>query len=114
MMKKFTQKIDEGKTFVVDPTLIKTYASFVIPFYISGKLKCDYRLVDEWLEMHKNQNSAKFANYVYDIEIMAVKAVLENPMTQAGYENLQKEVASKCPKLERFLRQMYQDPGFFK
>ena len=112
-MKKFTE-INEGKTFVVDPTIIKNYAAFIIPFYLTGRLKCENRLIDEWLEMHKNQNAAKFSSYVYDIEIMAVKAVLENPMTQVGYENLQKEVAAKCPRLERFLRQIYQDPNTFK
>ena len=44
---------------------------------------------------------------MYDIEIMAVKLVVENPLTQSGYEKLQQEINAKCPKLEKFLRTYY-------
>jgi hypothetical protein len=46
--------------------------------------------------------------------MIAIKAVLESPLSQAGYENLLKEIQNKCPKLERFLRQYYSNPINFK
>ena len=113
-MKKFSTTINEARIFLPDPSIIKVYASYIIPFYLTGKLKCDDRLLDEYLEMNKKVNREKSPNIVLDIELMAVKAVLENPLTQSGYENLLKEINNKCPKLERFLRQFYIKPENFK
>lgn len=105
-MKKFSQ-VNEGKVFLADPSVIKKYAGFIVPLFVSGVLKCDDKLVDEWFESNTKTNRAKSSNLVLDIEILAIKQVLDNPLTQAGYEKLQQEIAAKCPKLERFMRNQY-------
>lgn len=111
-MKKFSQ-VNEGKTFLADPSVIKKYANYIVPLYINGTLKCDEKLIDEWFEMNSKSNRGKSANLVLDIEILAVKQVVDNPLTQSGYERLQQEISAKCPKLERFLRQHYANPKNF-
>lgn len=112
-MKKFST-INEGKIFMPDPSVIKIYASYIIPLYLTGRIKCDEKLLDEYLEMNKKVNKLKYPNVVLDIEIMAIKAVLESPLSQAGYENLLKEIQNKCPKLEKFLRGFYSNSINFK
>lgn len=112
-MKKFST-MNEGKIFMPDPSIIKTYASYIVPLYLTGKIKCDEKLLDEYLEMNKRANRVKSPNVVLDIEIMAVKAVIESPLSQTGYDNLLKEIQNKCPKLEKFLRQYYSNPINFK
>jgi hypothetical protein len=112
-MKKFSE-VNEGKIFIADPSVIKKYAAYIIPLFLNGLVNCDERLLDEWLEMNKRANKHKLHNYVADIEVFAVKQVLENPMTQSGFEKLQQEVDMKCPKLERYLRQFYIKPENFK
>ena len=112
-MKKFSE-IKESKYFLPDPSVIKIYASYIIPFYLTGKIKCDDRLIEEYLEMNRKVNKNKSPNIVLEIEVLAVKLVLENPLTQTGYENLLKEINNKCPKLERFLRKYYINPENFK
>ena len=112
-MKKFST-MNEGKIFMPDPSVIKTYASYIMPLYLTGKIKCDEKLLDEYLEMNKKVNKIKSPNVVLDIEMIAIKAVLESPLSQAGYENLLKEIQNKCPKLERFLRSFYSNPINFK
>lgn len=112
-MKKFST-MNEGKIFMPDPSVIKAYASYIIPLYLTGKIKCDEKLLDEYLEMNKKVNKIKSPNVVLDIEIMAIKAVLESPLSQAGYEGLIKEIQNKCPKLEKFLRIYYSNPINFK
>jgi hypothetical protein len=103
-MKKFST-INEAKYFTPDPSVIKKYAGFIIPLYIFGKLKYEDVLLDEYLELYKRQVKDKNMNVLCDLEVIAVRAVLqENPMTPAGYETLKKEIENKCPKLERFLR----------
>lgn len=111
-MKKFSQ-VNEGKVFLADPSVIKKYASFIVPLYINGILKCDERLVEEWIDMNRKINKVKSLNLVLDIEVMAVKQVLDNPLTQGGYEKLQQEIAARCPKLEKFLRQHISLPQNF-
>ena len=74
-MKKFST-MNEGKIFMPDPSVIKAYASYIIPLYLTGKIKCDEKLLDEYLEMNKKVNKIKSPNVVLDIEIMAIKAVL--------------------------------------
>lgn len=106
--------MNEGKIFMPDPSVIKAYASYIIPLYLTGKIKCDEKLLDEYLEMNKKVNKIKSPNVVLDIEIMAIKAVLESPLSQAGYEGLIKEIQNKCPKLEKFLRIYYSNPINFK
>ena len=112
-MKKFST-LNEGKIFMPDPSIIKTYASYIVPLYLTGKIKCDEKLLDEYLEMNKRANRTKSPNIVLDIEIIAVKAVIESPLSQTGYDNLVKEIQNKCPKLEKFLRQYYSNPINFK
>ena len=109
-MQKFT-KINESKRFFPDPSIVKRYAGFIIPLYISGELKCDEKLLDEWLEMNKSKEKSKFSNFISDLEIMAVKNVLENPTTPIGFNQIKSELDNKCPKLERFLRKFIQSKG---
>ena len=111
-MKKFST-LNE-KYFLPDPSVIKMYASYIMPLYLNGRIKCDDRLLDEYLEMNKKANRLKSTNNVLEIEVMAIKLVLENPLNQGGYENLLKEINNKCPKLERFLRQYYINTENFK
>ena len=106
--------MNEGKIFMPDPSVIKSYASYIIPLYLTGKIKCDEKLLDEYLEMNKRANRVKSPNVVLDIEILAVKAIIESPLSQSGYENLLKEIQNKCPKLEKFLRVYYSNPINFK
>jgi len=103
-MKKFS-KINEAKLFIADPSIVKRYAAFIMPLYITGRVKCDENLLDEYLELYKKSGHFKNSNVVCDMEILAIKSVLqENPMTQSGFEVLKKEIDNKCPKLEKFLR----------
>jgi len=109
-MKKFTE-INEAKFFTADPSIIKKYAARIIPFYITGELVCrDSKLIDEWLEMNRSNQKHLNENNVCDLEVMAVKAVLDlSPLTQNGYNVLFNEIDNKCPKLERFLRNLIQN-----
>jgi thiamine pyrophosphokinase len=109
-MKKFTE-INEAKFFTADPSIIKKYAARIIPFYITGELSCkDQRLIDEWLEMNKSNQKHQNENNVCDLEIMAVKAVLDlSPLTQNGYTALFNEIDNRCPRLERFTRNIIQN-----
>ncbi len=112
MIKKFST-LNESKIFMVDPSIVKKYASFIIPLYLNGKLKCDENLIDEYLEMNKKSVKSKNANIICDLEILAVKNIFDSPIGQSGYENLEKEIAAKCPKLEKFLRNYITDSKFF-
>jgi hypothetical protein len=113
-MKKFSNEINEGKIFIPDPSVLKKYAAFVIPLYITGKVKCDEVLLDEYLELYKKGVKVKNANVISDLEVAAVKLVLqENPMTQGGYETFKKEIENKCPRLEKFLKVYINDPKIF-
>jgi len=112
-MKKFS-KIYEGKMFIPDPSIIKKYAAYIIPVYLSGKLKYDDQFMDEYLELNKKSFKSKSSNVVCDLEIQAVKLVIqENPMTESGYETLKKEIDNKCPRLEKFIRTYILDPKSF-
>jgi len=112
-MIKFSQ-INEGKNFFPDPSIIKKYASFIIPLYIQGELECEDKLINEWLEMNKSKERSKNKNVVCDLEIKAIKNIFDNPLTQSGYNQLRLEIEKKCPKLEIFLRKFYQDKFDFK
>lgn len=98
------QKFTESVRFIPDPSIIKKYASYIIPLYLTRELKCDYKLIDEYLEMYKNINFNKNNNMVSDLEILACKNIIEDPMTQQGYQQLKNDVDNKCYKLEMFLR----------
>jgi hypothetical protein len=112
-MKKFSS-INEAKYFTPDPSVLKKYAAFIIPLYITGKVKCDEVLLDEYLELYKKGVKVKNTNVICDLEIIAVKLVLqENPMSAAGYEQFKKELENKCPKLEKFLKIYINDPKVF-
>ena len=103
-MKKFTQ-LNEAKFFTPDPSIIKKYAARIIPLYITGELKTrDTKLVDEWLEMNKASESHKNENVICDLEIMAIKNIFDNPLTNNGYSQLVQDIDAGCPRLERFLR----------
>jgi hypothetical protein len=105
-MLKFT-KINESKKFYPDPSIIKKYALFIIPLFISGDIKCQENLIDEWLEMNLKRNKDVNINQISDLEILAVKQVLDDPTTQNGWNQLMNEIKNKSPKLERFLRSYY-------
>ena len=112
-MLKFTQ-IDESKSFIPDPSVIKKYASFIIPLYIPGELICKDDLLDEYLDMNKEKNKEKNRNMICDLEILAIKNLFDNPMTISGYNELISDVEKKCVKLETFLRKYYQKKFEFK
>ncbi len=112
-MQKFSQ-IYEGKSFIPDPSIIKKYAAYIMPLYFTGKLRYDDQFMDEYLELNKKGVKNKSMNIVCDLEIQAVKAVIqENPMSSGGYETLKKEIENKCPRLEKFLRTYITDPKNF-
>lgn len=110
-MQKFT-KLDESKKFIPDPKLLKSYASFIIPLYINKSIKIEESLIDEYLEMTKKSN--KNWNIVCDLEIEAVKQIVENPTTINGFTQLKKEVESGCPKLQNFLKKFLQNKDTFE
>jgi hypothetical protein len=112
-MQKFS-KIDESKRFMPDPTLLKSYASFIMPLYITGHIKADDSLIDEYLEMYKKTNKFQNSNQVCDLEIEAVKNVLDNPTTLAGFTQLKREIEDGCPKLQNFLKKHLQNKENFK
>jgi hypothetical protein len=112
-MQKFS-KIDEAKKFLPDPTLLKSYASFIIPLYIIGVLKTEDGLIDEYLDMNKKTNRNQNQNVVCDLEIDAIKNILDNPTTIAGFAQLKKEIEDGCPKLQIFLRKYQQKVETFK
>jgi hypothetical protein len=112
-MQKFT-KMDEAKKFMPDPTLLKSYASFIVPLYITGHIKIEDSLLDEYLEMNKKSNRFQNSNVVCDLEIEAVKNVLDNPTTVNGFTQLKKEIEDGCPKLNLFLRRYLQNKDSFK
>lgn len=105
-MLKFSE-INEAKKFFPDPSIIKRYASFIIPLYLNGELKCDEKLIDEWLEMHKSKERVKNIGMICDLEILAVKQIFDNPTTTTGFNQLKEELEKKCPKLEKFMRKYY-------
>lgn len=105
-MRKFS-KINENKYFTADPSIIKKYASRIIPLYITGELKAEVRLIDEWLDLNRSNVYHKNKNIVCDLEILAIKNILDSPMTATGYIQLTTDIDNKCYKLERFLRPFY-------
>jgi len=111
-MQKFS-KIDEAKRFLPDPSLLKKYASFIIPLYVNGNLKGDESLIDEYLEMNKKSNKYQNSNVVCDLEIDAIKNILDNPTTISGFNQLKKEIEDGCPKLQQFLRKFVQNKDTF-
>jgi len=111
-MQKFT-KIDESKRFIPDPSLLKKYSSFIIPLYINGNIKIEDSLLDEYLEMNKKSNRYQNSNVVCDLEIEAVKRILENPTTISGFTQLKREIEDGCPKLQTFLRKFQQNKDTF-
>lgn len=112
-MIKFTE-LNESKKFFPDPSIVKRYASYIIPLYLQGELKCEEKWIDEWLEMNKTKEKMKNINMVTDLEILAIKNILDSPTTINGYNQLKLEIENKCPKLEKFLRKYYQMKKEFK
>jgi len=112
-MEKFT-KVVESKRFIPDPSILKKYASFIVPLYLNGQLKCDEKLIDEYLELYKSINRYKNVNTVTDLEIMAIKNIFDNPTTISGFNQMKLDVDNKCPKLQNFLKKNLQDPSQFK
>ena len=106
--------MDEAKKFMPDPTLLKSYASFIVPLYITGHIKIEDSLLDEYLEMNKKSNRFQNSKVVCDLEIEAVKNVLDNPTTINGFTQLKKEIEDGCPKLNLFLRRYLQNKDSFK
>ena len=106
-MLKFSQ-LNEAKKFYPDPRIIKIYASYIIPLYLQGELKCEVRLIDEWLEMNKSREKFKNEDTICEFEILAVKQIFDNPISQTGYNQLRLDINNKCVKLEKFLRKFFQ------
>jgi len=113
-MIKFTEMITEAKHFNPDPSVIKKYASFIIPLYITGELKCEDKSLNEYLEMNKSNNHNKNTNVICDLEILAIKNILENPMTMDGYNQLTNDISNKCVKLEKFLKSYLRKKEIFE
>ncbi len=111
-MQKFS-KIDEAKKFIPDPSLLKSYAAFIVPLYITKRIKIDEGLIDEYLDMNKKANKYQNSNVVCDLEIEAVKNILENPTTITGFNQLKKEIEEGCPKLQSFLKKFLQNKDTF-
>jgi hypothetical protein len=112
-MEKFT-KVVESKRFIPDPSILKKYAAYIVPLYLNGILKCEEKLLDEYLELYKVTNKYKNLNTVTDLEIMAIKNIFENPTTLVGFNQLKTDVENKCVKLQNFLRKYLQDTSQFK
>ena len=112
-MEKFT-KVVESKRFIPDPSILKKYAAYIVPLYLNGILKCEEKLLDEYLELYKVTNKYKNLNTVTDLEIMAIKNIFENPTTLVGFTQLKTDVENKCVKLQNFLRKYLQDTSQFK
>ena len=106
-MRKFSE-VNERKVFITDPSIIKKYASFIIPLYITGEISCDRKMVDEYLEMNKTPQMEKSKNLVCDLEVLAVKNISDNPLTPRGYDQLKQDIDKGCIKLERFLKKRLQ------
>lgn len=112
-MEKFTRVI-ESKRFIPDPSILKKYASYIIPLYLNSSLKCDEKLIDEYLELYKSSNKYKNVNQVTDLEILAIKNIFDNPTTLNGFTQLKNDVESGCVKLQTFLRKHLVDKEKFK
>jgi hypothetical protein len=112
-MEKFSI-INERKLFITDPSIIKKYASFIIPFYITGELICDRKLIDEYLEMNKTSQREKSANLICDLEVLAVKQILDSPLTPRGYDQLKADIEKGCIKLEKFIKKRLMTKTEFK
>lgn len=112
-MEKFT-KVVESKRFIPDPSILKKYAAYIVPLYLNGILKCEEKLLDEYLELYKVTNKYKNLNTVTDLEIMAIKNIFENPTTLVGFNQLKADVENKCVKLQNFIRKYLQDTSQFK
>ena len=65
---------------------------------MNGTLKCDEKLLDEYLELYKSSNKYKNVNTVTDLEIMAIKNIFDNPTTISGFNQMKNN-----------LRQVYQN-----
>ena len=112
-MKKFTN-ITESKRFIADPTIIKRYASFIIPLYITGELNCPKNLLDEYFDLHRTNQTLKSYNVVCDLEIMAIKNIHSNPLTEQGFNQLKSDISNNSIKLEKFLRPFIQKTKNFQ
>jgi hypothetical protein len=112
-MEKFT-KVTESKRFIPDPSILKKYASYIIPLYLNGVLKCEEKLLDEYLDMYKSSNKYRNLNQVCDLEITAIKNIFDNPTTINGFNQLKQDILNKTPKLQNFLRKHLQDIDQFK
>jgi hypothetical protein len=112
-MEKFS-KVTESKRFIPDPSILKKYASYIIPLYINGILKCEEKLLDEYLDMYKTSNKYRNLNQVCDLEIAAIKNIFDNPTTISGFNQLKQDILNKTPRLQNFLRKYLQDTDQFK
>jgi len=101
-------RFNESKRFIADPTVIKRYASFIIPLYLNGELKCEKNILDEYLEMHRSSQIYKNYNVVCDLEVLAIKNIHASPLTEQGFNQLKSDIQNNSLKLERFLRKYIQ------
>ncbi len=98
------QKFTESVKFIPDPSIIKKYASYIIPLYLTREIKCDTKLIDEYLEMYQGANFEKNTNMISDLEILAVKNIFDDPLTSQGFQQIKNDLHNKSAKLEMFLR----------
>jgi hypothetical protein len=112
-MLKFSQ-INEKKSFFPDPSIIKKYASFIIPLYLQGELECEDKLIDEWLDISRSKVRDRNKNIICDLEIKALKNIFDDPLSENGYNKIRLDIEKKCAKLEIFLRKYYQDKFDFR
>ena len=105
-MEKFSL-ILEGKKFMPNPELLKKYAGFIIPLYLDRTLTCDKSLIDEYLEMFRSAQFDKNKSIVSDLEILALKNLYSNPLSQSSYVEIKNDITNKCKKLETFLRKHF-------
>jgi hypothetical protein len=64
--------------------------------------------------MNKTTQRAKSANLICDLEVLAVKQILDNPLTPRGYDQLRQDIEKGCIKLERYLKKKLQIKMEFK
>ena len=64
--------------------------------------------------MNKTAQMEKSANLICDLEVLAVKQILDSPLTPRGYDQLKVDIEKGCIKLERFIKKRLMTKTEFK